>query len=164
MNHPSADETDIEYPHPSSSLPPSLPSIPAKQRASHPQLVTRIYYPDTLYPDSYSFFADRSESTAAKQRSPPPTMDINNQQPPSITDTTAPSTLPSAVYKQTTTDIEIIDRHNKYAVSTLPKPHRTRASAMVLPVIQTFARGMCAGRQQRVEVCISMAASAHPCH
>ena len=123
MNHSSADETDIEYRHPS-----SLPSsIPAKQRASHPQLLTRIYYPDTLYPDSYSFFADRSESTAAKQRSPPPTMDINNQQPPSITDTTAPSTLPSAVYKQTTTDIEIIDRQTKYPVSTVPKPHRKKA-------------------------------------
>jgi hypothetical protein len=30
------------------------------QRQLHSNLLTKIYYPDTLYPDSYTFFTDRT--------------------------------------------------------------------------------------------------------
>ena len=67
-------------------------------RPVNSELLTKIYYPDTLYPDTYTFFADRRG--ASRVRSPP----MNE-----------PSTIP----KQATNEIEINERQNKSPVSTV---------------------------------------------
>lgn len=93
----------------------SSSSLPTNQRASQSQLLTKIYYPDTLYPDNYSFFADRGDTSSSSQIKSPLPMDLNDQYP--VTDPTNPSTMISTVSKQPTTEIDIIDRHTKYPVS-----------------------------------------------
>lgn len=79
--------------------------LSTNQRSSQSQLLTKIYYPDTLYPDSYTFFADR--------RSQP--MDANDQSP--TTDPQRTSTNMVAIPKQATNEIEMTERQSKYSVS-----------------------------------------------
>ena len=93
----------------------SSPVLPTKQRASQSQLLTKIYYPDTLYPDNYSFFADRGETASSEQFKSPVPMEPQDQYP--TTDPTGPPTIVSTIPRQGTTEIEIIDRASKYAVS-----------------------------------------------
>ena len=115
MKHPPPNDDDEDENLPSSS------TIPTHQRASQSQLLTRIYYPDTLYPDSYSFFADRTEANSAKARLAPTTtlaMNNNEQYPTAVTsDSLGPPSNLSTISKQATTEIEIIDRQSKYPVS-----------------------------------------------
>jgi hypothetical protein len=85
----------------------------ATQHPARSELLRKIYYPDTLYPDGYTFFADRGLS---RVRSPP--MDINEQDSTRFTVNTA--TIP----KQTTNDIEMMERQNKYTVSILSNKHQ----------------------------------------
>jgi len=88
--------------------------LSTNQRASQSQLLTKIYYPDTLYPDNYSFFADRGDTASSQTKSALP-MDPNEQYP--TTDPIGPPTIISTLPKQPTTEIEIVDRRSKYAVS-----------------------------------------------
>lgn len=74
-----------------------------KPHASQSQLLTKIYYPDTLYPDTYSFFADRTE-TRSTPIVLPSSMDTNEQ-------------YPSVIAKPAMTEIEIIDQQGKQPVS-----------------------------------------------
>ena len=74
-----------------------------KEHTTQSQLLTKIYYPDTLYPDTYSFFADRTQ----RRSTPiglPLSMDTNEQ-------------YPSVIAKPAMTEIEIIDQQGKPAVS-----------------------------------------------
>jgi hypothetical protein len=96
----------------------SSSSIPTNQRASQSQLLTKIYYPDTLYPDNYSFFADRGDTASSQVKSPLP-MDTNIQYPTTITDPTGAPSILATVPRQPITEIEIIDRQSKYAVSNI---------------------------------------------
>lgn len=93
-------------------------SLPLYQRASQSQLITRIYYPETLYPDSYSFFADRSDTSTTLQINDPLPMDPSDQYPVSEL-SNPPPTISSTLHKQPTTEIEIVDRHSKYPVSNI---------------------------------------------
>jgi len=109
MRHQTA--IDEDYENQASSSPPPLP---INQRASQSQLLTKIYYPDTLYPDSYSFFADRGDTASSQIKTSLP-MDRNDQYP--TTNPTCSPAIISTVSKQATTEIEIIDRPTKYVVS-----------------------------------------------
>ena len=93
----------------------SSPVLPTKQRASQAQLLTKIYYPDTLYPDNYSFFADRGETASSEHFKSPVPMEPQDQY--ATTDPTGLPTIISTIPRQGTTEIEIIDRGSKYAVS-----------------------------------------------
>ena len=100
----------------------NLPSQTIKQRSSQIELVTRMYYPDTLYPDGYSFFADRTDQQNPLSRDKAPvhilTMDSPDQYPTSsTTDPMGPASHVSTISKQENDEIEIIDRPNKYPVS-----------------------------------------------
>jgi len=109
MRHQTTIDKDYEnQPSSSSSL------LPSTQRASQSQLLTKIYYPDTLYPDNYSFFADRGDTSSLQIKSQLP-MEPTDQYP--TTDPTIPPTIISTLPRQATTEIELIDRHSKYAVS-----------------------------------------------
>lgn len=66
-----------------------------RSRADRSQLLTKIYYPDTLYPDTYSFFTDRSTA-----------MDPSDSNPDATT-----------IPKPATTELELIERQTSYAVS-----------------------------------------------
>jgi hypothetical protein len=98
---------------------PSLSStLRTTQRASQSQLLTKIYYPDTLYPDNYSFFADRGDTKSSQVKSPPPpSMDTSDQYPITSIDSTGPPIILSTIPKQATTESGIIDRQSKYSVS-----------------------------------------------
>ena len=72
-----------------------------KSRPIRPEFLTKIYYPDTLYPDSYTFFADR--------RSAP--MDADEQA------STKPSVHTATLPKQIINEIETTERPSKYSVS-----------------------------------------------
>ncbi|UJR28258.1 hypothetical protein I4U23_009508 [Adineta vaga] len=89
--------------------------VNANQRPVHSQLLTKIYYPDTLYPDNYSFFTDRGDTTTttSKEKTSLP-MDLNNQYPATATDLTNSPPSMSTIPKQSTADVEIIDRQGKY--------------------------------------------------
>jgi hypothetical protein len=106
MIHQTTVEEDYENPIASSLI--------TNQRTSQTQLLTRIYYPDTLYPDNYSFFADRGDTASSQIKSPLP-MDPSDQYP--TTDTSDRPAIISTLSRQPTTEIEIIDRPNKYVVS-----------------------------------------------
>ncbi|CAF2342298.1 unnamed protein product [Rotaria sp. Silwood2] len=88
--------------------------LPTNQHASHSELVTKIYYPDSLYPDNYSFFADRGNTPLSKAKSSLP-MDTTIQYPTKTVDQTDPPTVISIVSKQATTEIETIDQPRKYS-------------------------------------------------
>jgi hypothetical protein len=109
MSHQTTVDEDYENQISSSSL------LRTNQRASQSQLLTRIYYPDTLYPDNYSFFADRGDTASSSQIKSPVTMEPQDQY--ATTDPSCPPTIVSTVPRQGTTEIEIIDRPSKYAVS-----------------------------------------------
>ncbi|CAF3855551.1 unnamed protein product [Adineta steineri] len=95
--------------------------LPINQRATRSQLLTKIYYPDTLYPDYYSFFADRRDTTSPRVNASL-YMDQNEQYPTTTTmDTTgSPISMPS-MPKHPTTENEIIDRQNKYAAPMIDR-------------------------------------------
>lgn len=82
----------------------------SNQRPSRSELLTKIYYPDTLYPNTYTFFADRRSSQLHSQ-----TMATNDQSPP--VDTHETSTNPSTIPKQPINEIELIERQPKSTVS-----------------------------------------------
>lgn len=82
----------------------------SNRRPFRSEFLTKIYYPDTLYPDSYKFFADRR---SPQQRSQ--SMDTNNQNP--TTDANETSTIPAPVSTQLKNEIELIERQNKTSVS-----------------------------------------------
>jgi hypothetical protein len=65
------------------------------------ELLKKIYYPDTLYPDGYTFFADR------RGRS----VDTN--------ESTGASNNTATIPKQATIDIEMTERQSKYSVSVV---------------------------------------------
>lgn len=108
MSHRTTIDEDDESPIPSASL------LTNNQRASQTRLLTRIYYPDTLYPDNYSFFADRADTSVPPVRSSSP-MDPSHQYP--TTESASPPVIVSPLSRQGTTEIEILDRPNKYVVS-----------------------------------------------
>jgi hypothetical protein len=98
----------------------SLSSVaPINQHVSQSQLLTKMYYPETLYPNSYSFFADRSDTISSKVRSPIATlsMEANDQYTSASADVSGHSNNLSTITKQGNTEIEIIDRPSKYPVS-----------------------------------------------
>ncbi len=72
----------------------SLPN----QRPARSELLRKIYYPDTLYPDGYTFFADRRTRL--------------------LTDTNE-STGTTTIPKQSTIEIEMTERQSKYSVSVV---------------------------------------------
>ncbi len=72
----------------------------ANRRPFRSELLTKIYYPDTLYPDNYTFFADRRSQS----------MDTNDPTETSINTT---ATIP----KPTTTETEMNEQQNKSPVS-----------------------------------------------
>jgi len=82
----------------------------SKQRPFRPELLKKIYYPDTLYPDGYTFFADRRSSPLQA-----PTMDTNDQNP--TTDSQGTSRNTATIPKQATNEIEVIERQTKNIVS-----------------------------------------------
>lgn len=95
-----------------------------KTRTSQRDLVKRIYYPETLYPDNYSFFTDRTDPNSNLRENPPIhilNMDSNEEyRNSSTTDPGAIGSPPnqlSAPTKLETNEIEIIDRTGKYSVS-----------------------------------------------
>ncbi|CAF1273032.1 unnamed protein product [Adineta ricciae] len=93
----------------------------SNQRPVQSQLVTRIYYPDTLYPDNYSFFADRSDLPTNSKDQTSLSMDPNNQYPTTTTDlNNSPPNL-STIPKQSSTEIETIDRQGKYAAPMIDR-------------------------------------------
>ena len=71
-----------------------LAASSTRPRADRSQLLTKIYYPDTLYPDTYTFFTDRSTAMDSSEPNP---------------DATVP--------KPATTEIELIERQTSYLVS-----------------------------------------------
>ncbi|CAF1386635.1 unnamed protein product [Rotaria magnacalcarata] len=83
-----------------------------KQRHLSSELLTKIYYPDTLYPDNYTFFTDRESSQA---RSSYTDVDTNDQNP--TTDSLRPSTFPITIPSQTTVEIETLGNQRKHTVS-----------------------------------------------
>ncbi|CAF3693411.1 unnamed protein product [Rotaria socialis] len=83
-----------------------------KQRHLPSELLTKIYYPDTLYPDNYTFFTDRESSQA---RSSYTDVDASDQN--STTDSLRPSTFPIAIPSQTTVEIETPGNQRKHTVS-----------------------------------------------
>ena len=90
-NQPSKDEEEKDK---SSSA--------SNQRPIRGELLRKMYYPDTLYPDTYTFFASpRSRSTDPNE---PTTTLITN---------------PSNILRQSNTDIDLMERQNKYTVSIL---------------------------------------------
>ena len=86
------------------------------RRASRCQLLTKIYYPDTLYPDSYSFFADRTSVTSTQAKSSL-IMDENLQYPVKPMNSTDAPTIISTLSKQSAAEAEAMDQKRKYAVS-----------------------------------------------
>lgn len=109
MSHRTTIDEDDENPGISSS---SL--LPINQRGSHTRLLTKIYYPDTLYPDNYSFFADRADTSVPPVR---PTLSMEPSHQYTTTEPASPPVIVSPLSRQGTTEIEIIDRPNKYVVS-----------------------------------------------
>lgn len=77
------------------------------QRSSQTRLLRKIYYPDTLYPDSYTFFTDRS-ATLANNETTHPTL---------ATEPGRTSTQPETPWKPSSTEIEIIEREPRLSVS-----------------------------------------------
>ena len=108
MSHRTTIDEDDESPISSSTV------LTNNQRGSQTRLLTKIYYPDTLYPDNYSFFADRADTSVPPVRSSSP-MDPSHQYP--TTESASPPVIVSPLSRQGTTEIEIIDRPNKYVVS-----------------------------------------------
>ncbi|CAF1338341.1 unnamed protein product [Rotaria magnacalcarata] len=106
-------ETIVEQNHENQDSPLSLLS---HQRASHFELLTKIYYPETLYPDSYSFFADRADRKLSQAKSSLP-METTVQYPTKPVDPIDHPTIVSTVSKQGTHEIEIADRQRKHSVS-----------------------------------------------
>ncbi|CAF3185989.1 unnamed protein product [Rotaria socialis] len=106
-------ETIVEQNHENQDSPLSLPS---HQHASHFELLTKIYYPETLYPDSYSFFADRADRKLSQAKFSLP-METTVQYPTKPVDPTDHPTIVSIVSKQGTPEIEIADRQKKHSVS-----------------------------------------------
>ena len=69
------------------------------------RLLTKIYYPDTLYPDSYTFFTNRTSAA----------MDTHDQTSTN-TDIRRPSIHTQSVFRQNTTEIETNERQNQSSV------------------------------------------------
>ncbi|CAF0958309.1 unnamed protein product [Rotaria sordida] len=86
----------------------------ANQRAVHSELLTKIYYPDTLYPDNYSFFADRDSSQVRSLRT------NSNDQHPTI-DSIRPSTQPITISNQPTIEIETPERQSKHSSAMIDR-------------------------------------------
>ena len=76
----------------------SLPNV----RPIRGELSKKIYYPDTLSPDGYTFFADRRSR-----------MIETNEQPTGASNNTA------TISKTPTIEIEMTERQNKYSVSVV---------------------------------------------
>ncbi|CAF1209746.1 unnamed protein product [Adineta steineri] len=74
-------------------------SSTTSHRPIRSDLLTKIYYPDTLYPDSYIFFTDRRTSP----------INVNDQDSKKLPVNTSPTTS-----KQIPNDIEIIESQSKY--------------------------------------------------
>ncbi|CAF3482111.1 unnamed protein product [Rotaria socialis] len=110
-------ETIVEQNHENQDSPLSLPS---HQHASHFELLTKIYYPETLYPDSYSFFADRADRKLSQAKFSLP-METTVQYPTKPVDPTDHPTIVSIVSKQGTPEIEIADRQKKHSVPMLDR-------------------------------------------
>lgn len=98
------EEIDEKTASPSSSLLP-----PTNQRAKQSRLLTKLYYPDTLYPDNYSFFADRGDTSSTAHIRSTIAMESQEQYP---------STDQPTVPRTGTTEVELVDRHTKYPVSS----------------------------------------------
>lgn len=79
------------------------------QRSAGSELLTKIYYPDTLYPDNYRFFTDRQSSQGRSSL----WMDVNDQNP------NTDSIKPMSACSQGMIDIETSEEQNKYSVSIL---------------------------------------------
>ena len=77
------------------------------------ELLTKIYYPDTLYPDNYTFFADRESSQIRSI-----VMDLNDQQH-STTDTARPLTNLTPIPEQPIAEVESSVRQSEHPVSVL---------------------------------------------
>ncbi|CAF0812190.1 unnamed protein product [Rotaria sordida] len=105
-------ETIVDEDHESQVSSSAL--LPTNQHASRSELVTKIYYPDTLYPDNYSFFADRGNTPLSKAKFSLP-MDTTIQYPTKIVDQTDAPIAISTISKQTTTEVETIDQPRKYS-------------------------------------------------
>ncbi|CAF4552031.1 unnamed protein product [Rotaria socialis] len=87
-----------------------------KQRHLPSELLTKIYYPDTLYPDNYTFFTDRESSQA---RSSYTDVDASDQN--STTDSLRPSTFPIAIPSQTTVEIETPGNQRKHTSAMMDR-------------------------------------------
>jgi hypothetical protein len=81
------------------------------QRPFRSDLLTKIYYPDSLYPDSYTFFADRTDTVRSSR------MNTQDQYQSATTDSTRPSINAATIPKQAMTENEMIERHSKTPVS-----------------------------------------------
>lgn len=91
--------------------------LPVTQHSSHSQLLTKIYYPVTLYPDSYSFFADRGDSVLSRTKKASLPMETSVQYPTKPIDQTDLPTIVSTASKQGTPETENADEPRKYSVS-----------------------------------------------
>lgn len=90
-NQPSKDEEEKDK-SPSAS----------NQRPVRGELLRKMYYPDTLYPDTYTFFAS-PRSRSADPNEPPTTIATNS----------------SNNLRQSNTEIDLMERQSKYPVSIL---------------------------------------------
>ena len=87
---------------------PSQEAPVSEPKPVQPRLLTRIYYPDTLYPDSYTFFANRTSSMAD-------THDQTSVNP----ETRRSPTRTDSASRQNTAEIETTERQNKSSVCNI---------------------------------------------
>lgn len=94
------------------------PTADEHSRASQSQLLTKIYYPDTLYPDNYSFFADRADSTTTRGNSSLPMHSPAEHYPSSSTADADPVGSPTTMTNiAAVAESEVLERQGKYPVS-----------------------------------------------
>ncbi|CAF0975336.1 unnamed protein product [Rotaria sp. Silwood1] len=86
----------------------------ANQHSVQSELLTKIYYPDTLYPDNYSFFADRDSSQVRSSRT-----NSNEQHP--TTESIQRSTQPVNISHQPTIEIETPERQSKHSSAMIDR-------------------------------------------
>ncbi|CAF3884152.1 unnamed protein product [Rotaria sp. Silwood2] len=84
------------------------------QRSVQSELLTKIYYPDTLYPDNYSFFADRDSSHVRSLRT-------NSNDQHSTTESIKLSTQPVTISHQPTIEVETPERQSKYSSAMIDR-------------------------------------------
>lgn len=75
------------------------------------ELLKKIYYPDTLYPDNYAFFSEREPLRQS------PNLDGNDQQ--TTTDSARTTTLSTRIPPQIVVELETPEQFHRHSVSVV---------------------------------------------